>query len=237
VDSDDYVDEAFIERLMDLVQDYDSDVAACFSNKVSEHGLRKPSAGRSRTYCLSNLESLSWLMETEQGKYPFSISNKLFCFQLFDDIQFPVGRYYEDAWVIHRLFYKANRVAVTTEKLYYYYKRAGSICNSSYSIKKLDQLHAHVSFLEFLQSKGLDVLAKRAEVMVYRIQKAHFGKLIYFNTQEARQIANEIRMNIKKKTFSLLFNRYRAIADVTTLILILICPSLFLLIFRRRFPV
>lgn len=63
---------------------------------------------------------------------------------LFDEIRFPLGKIHEDEFVIHHLLYKANKIAVTTEQLYFYYQRNDSIMGEGFNLK--GRFHAAQAF-------------------------------------------------------------------------------------------
>jgi len=56
--------------------------------------------------------------------------SKLYKTELFKDLRFPVGKVHEDMFMAHRVLYKSHIVVFTTQQLYFYRKRKGSITNS-----------------------------------------------------------------------------------------------------------
>lgn len=69
-------------------------------------------------------------METTHGiKY---IKRKLF---IDNDIRYPEGKYYEDAFTTYKLIYYSETIAYLDKYLYYYYKRPGSISYSGFAQK------------------------------------------------------------------------------------------------------
>ena len=63
-----------------------------------------------------------------------SACNKLFRKKLFVNVKFPTGRYFEDFWVMHKLFILSKRIIYDNRQLYYYFQRPRSIMYSA-SIK------------------------------------------------------------------------------------------------------
>jgi len=60
-------------------------------------------------------------------KYSTSAWGRLYKAEIFDEIRFPVGKYYEDLFTTYKIFLKANRIIYTENKSYCYFKREGSI--------------------------------------------------------------------------------------------------------------
>ncbi len=59
---------------------------------------------------------------------------------MFQNIRYPVGYFYEDLATTYKLFYTARKIAVSDDKLYFYYQRADSIMNRTFSIWKIDRV-------------------------------------------------------------------------------------------------
>ena len=56
--------------------------------------------------------------------------NKLFERQLFDEVQFPIGRKYEDKFTLYQLADRCKGISIVAEPLYYYVFREASVVNS-----------------------------------------------------------------------------------------------------------
>lgn len=88
---------------------------------------------------------------------------KIYWKQLFTDIRFPVGKLHEDAFVTHRVLFPAKRVAVFSEKLYYYYNNQASITRSKWSDRKLDSIEAHEQRLSYFRDHGYEKAYRRQQ--------------------------------------------------------------------------
>lgn len=74
--------------------------------------------------------------------------NKVYRASLWQGIQFPPGRYYEDIFTIPSVLQRAGSVLGIADGLYYYCKRNGSICNAP----NLNRLRDYVQGLDYLIS-------------------------------------------------------------------------------------
>lgn len=72
------------------------------------------------------------------GKISYSLWNKLYKKDLFEDVRFPLGRNYEDFFIVHKVMIKTHKIAINSSKLYGYLRnRNGSIINT-YSLKNIE---------------------------------------------------------------------------------------------------
>ena len=69
-----------------------------------------------------------------------SSCDKLFKTTLFENIQFPKNKYYEDLGTIYKVINRTNRIYHIGQAKYHYIKRDGSITQSKFNIKHLDYL-------------------------------------------------------------------------------------------------
>ena len=128
VDSDDYVDENYIERMVETLVKYDGDIVVCGYNR--ELAREEVVSGIEATYnCLvrqDNIDIVVW--------------NKLYKRALFTDngIVFPKGEKHEDLLTTYKIMSKADRVCYIRESLYHYDEgRVGSITSEEMIETKL----------------------------------------------------------------------------------------------------
>ncbi len=130
IDSDDYVDLNFYEKLVNKIIKDKSDVAVCDINIVyeSEGKIIKNKCGD-----IGNKK-----INFVNNGLAASACNKLFKKELFINEKFEIGKVNEDIAVIIPLLVNANKVSYVEECCYYYIQRTGSIQNSSISFKRFD---------------------------------------------------------------------------------------------------
>ena len=71
--------------------------------------------------------------------------NKVYRRRLFDDVRFPVGRVFEDAYTLPRLLRKVRRVATTSAGCYYYCWNAKGITSTAQGNELRQLLDAHLT--------------------------------------------------------------------------------------------
>lgn len=124
IDSDDYVDVQLLEKLMGKQIQTQADIVACDMLYVYENG-RQVVASAGNFDIGSAKDNLTLL------KINNSACNKLFRRVLFDNIRFPIGKLYEDLFIVPILLFHANHIALVHEPLYFYLQREGSIVHKN----------------------------------------------------------------------------------------------------------
>ena len=152
IDSDDWVDCDFIERLYRAVATNAADISECGIIKVYENRHKRRNfyeADRTFSGEEARREVLKNVLTSSHA------CNKLFRKSLFDGIEFPIGKAYEDLYIMHHVFAKAEKVSVISDWKYYYRQRPDSIIYTP-SVRNLaDCFGAH--FLRYAQEAAGDI--------------------------------------------------------------------------------
>lgn len=137
VDSDDFIDEDYICKLYDALQQNRASIAVCGiqiideSNKVTEQIYvtqdKKQELYTGREIIKKELQG-EWVFVTAWG---LCMMHKIF-----KELRFPCGRHYEDEYVFVSVFENQECVVCIPENIYYYLQRADSIMGVTY--KKQD---------------------------------------------------------------------------------------------------
>lgn len=124
VDSDDWVDLRLFEMVMSSFESHFVDIV-CFGSYKTD--------GRNKTTCFTTLKEIEWtraeaLTELcKNDRIESHVWDKVYKKELFENTFFPVGKYYEDVYIMHRVFMKAKSVLFIDAPLYYYLQRNTSI--------------------------------------------------------------------------------------------------------------
>ncbi len=130
IDSDDWVENNYIERLLLKICENDCDISICnpiydFEDSISKVKQKKNSKNN---YIMNSEEAILQLNNFRY--FDMSAWCKLYKIELFNNIKFPKGKYCEDFYIMYKLFDKANKIIYFNEYLYHYIQRKGSITNS-----------------------------------------------------------------------------------------------------------
>ena len=145
VDSDDSITSDTIERLYEAAMAHNCEMAVCNIVRIYDDGGTEPFYNP-----VDKQTVLDGLQRFETLKQP-SACNKLFRADLFRDVRFPKGKFYEDTFVYHILAHRANRIVLTGHDGYYYLSRRESILGQpKYTDRYFDFIEAVYARMTYL---------------------------------------------------------------------------------------
>ncbi|WNO78223.1 SP_1767 family glycosyltransferase [Streptococcus suis] len=129
IDSDDFVEDFYLEHLYKAAVSTGSDIAATNFSSFNEERQSFLFYHTKESYFQKVYTVQEWIdLEGDMKNnmhLAFTFSHlKLFKRELFGDIRYPVGRLREDDATIYKLYLKANQIHFTNEGPYYYSQRA-----------------------------------------------------------------------------------------------------------------
>lgn len=138
VDSDDYISLNMYETLYNNLINTNSDISVCnyltFKDNLPEFD------NESNIKIYDGMDALKDIIS--DGDITNFLWNKLFKREIFKNISFPLGKIYEDLYVMPRLIDNTNKICFDSRRMYGYYQRSDSYVNS-YSLEK------NKNYLEF----------------------------------------------------------------------------------------
>lgn len=126
IDSDDYVEPNYVERLLQVANDYDVDIAMCdWVEEEHGHPVVRKTVGNPKVSTYSGDEALKvvYYQETLTN----SVCARMCRTSLFEGLRFKPGIYYEDLAITYDLIRKSRRIAFSHEVLYHYVHHPGSV--------------------------------------------------------------------------------------------------------------
>lgn len=150
VDSDDFVSSQYVQTLFQALINNDADMSICSCAKLipDQHGPRAEEGELMEAYAiregvLSPKEALTACARTGETKWVIAV-NKLYRRKLFEGLEYPIGCFHEDEYVMHHIFLRCRRIACVSEALYFYMVRQGSIMGSRNDPRRLDGMEARL---------------------------------------------------------------------------------------------
>ena len=187
VDSDDVVKPNFAGKLMGLIREHNADVASSpFVNFRSSPEWR----GGGIYGCVSAQEALRELLYSNRTFYT-SACFKVYRTELFRDIRFPVGLYYEDAATTYRIFSRAERIAFTDEPMYGYRINMNSIMHSRYSPKMLSCITVSRQIYSDISAQ-YPTLSQSAASIAFALNRVVYFYLPFSRKEERRKVWAEL---------------------------------------------
>lgn len=195
IDSDDWIEPTFFEKLWDAMQTSGAEIAACAANYVTEDGevLRIRSAAPGP---VGRLEALRRLV-MEDGVYQ-TVWNMLYRREVIDGILFEKGKYNEDEFWTYRVLDRTACLVTVEEPLYNYLQRGTSIIGVGYHVRRLDGLEARFQRMEYLQK--YDELACLTRQQFVFDCMWHLQCVLKYLTGEEQWLAKESVLEMLRQT-------------------------------------
>lgn len=137
VDPDDFVDADYIEYLYYLIKKYNSRMSICQHRVHYDNGTIKE-LGTAGDEILDSEKCLERMLYHDV--IDTSAWAKLYHRSLFDTVEYPKGRIFEDIGTTYALIMQCDRIAVGYESKYNYIFHNNSIVNGKFNPNKLDLL-------------------------------------------------------------------------------------------------
>lgn len=160
VDSDDFVEENYIEKMFTIISKKKALMAICGFYLTDEKGKKLDLFPQSRTLNFSNDKveisgkELLYYLYNESGWVDVPAWNKIFDRKIFEKYKFKKGVYFEDSALIHKLVWNISQIMVIHEPLYNYVQRQNSIINSPVNLKKIKDRNAYnVDRINFFKNR------------------------------------------------------------------------------------
>lgn len=149
IDSDDCISKYAISYLINNIVEYNNSDIFIFRYKMFSNDFEIEDIIPSQTVKKVNLpQAMKTLLNMEYASFAW---NKIFKKNLFEDLEFPVGRNYEDMSIMYKIYEKANNITLLPGILYYYRQRQASISHNN-SVKNLrDAAIAHYEMYKFMK--------------------------------------------------------------------------------------
>lgn len=205
VDSDDLIEPNMFETLIDVLEKENADIVQCRHN-------RDPSiknviiCGEKRE--LDGKKFIQELFDYNGMEYTNQVSlwSKLYKRRLFDGIEFPMGRTYEDEQETYKICLKANKIIQIPDELYHYVKRENSIITGTSAKKMLDKQYALIDRYTYL-SKRIPSLEGKSMTSLYNYSVHIICELYKNNDIVSYKLARDNILHYRKE-FRHFINKY-----------------------------
>lgn len=164
IDSDDYVCPDYYERLLNMLQKTNADIAIGRYERISEHDeMQFINTGEIKE--CTNMEELMILYGEDEDKYinAVLVTNKLFKRELFEgDVRFPIRRLIDDEFIIYKLIYKSKKIVYTNDVMYAYVQSDSSIMRTDFKEQRVyDTIDVYDEVYGFFKENGTEELNKK----------------------------------------------------------------------------
>ncbi len=220
VDSDDYIDKDYYNRLYKTLVKNNADVVTCKYQNVYNDDYRKEEIGNNiRETILDNQEALKELLLSQIDNY---VWNKLYKREIWENIKFPIGKKMEDLGIMYLVIKEAKRIVITDYVGYYYRIRPNStmtnlnlqlILNTREMVNKryndlqtnnniLDELNVNrLVFIKYYY-EDLGKIGELKELRKFDDEYLFYRK--YYNKYK-KEVKNTTKSKLRKLDFDILY--------------------------------
>ena len=202
IDSDDFISVNYFEYLYSLLKKYNADISVVLPYKFSNYDEIKINNTGGKVTVYNASEALITMLY--QKKFDNAAWGKLYKKDVVKNIEFPVGKLYEDIGTTYKYLLNSKKVVFGNERLYYYLQRNDSIMGKPFRIQEMDYIYQSKILLDDVSKIGNKKLIEAAEC---RYVNANFSVLLKIKRNSLFiEQRKEIIKNIKKISFKILFN-------------------------------
>jgi len=229
IDSDDWAKPSMMDDMYQLAMKHDAGIVSCgFIEYIGE----KPRKDRNLTdeTVMEGREAVRLSLLSEPAA-SHTACGKLYKRELFEGVEYPEGRIYEDAATTYLLYHKAKTVVHTKKQFYCYTMNSEGLTKSGFNPSSMDKLAAADEIICFVREAYPEYLNH-----AYCFKTVAAMRIAAKLTPKARKSYPDEYSIIKKIILSsgseanrLLSNRHRVL-----LLLFKYCRPAFLYVWKRR---
>lgn len=132
IDSDDFVDKLYLEVLYKSLTENDADIASGNFASFNEERQTFLFFTTEETYFEKVYSPQEWLDQENNPRHNLFLTViftpfKLYKRELWEDIEYPVGRVREDDAIIHKLYLRCQRISFVNSAIYFYSQHENSL--------------------------------------------------------------------------------------------------------------
>ncbi|HEU4913846.1 MAG TPA: glycosyltransferase [Candidatus Saccharimonadales bacterium] len=206
VDSDDYLEPNFVEKLIAVARSQDADIVSCGFSKIYQQGNREHLLCKEGTY--ENEGAVKrLLLSTELAEVV--IWNKLYRHNLFTEnrIRFPEDkRYSEDVAINFELYTAARRTVFIKDLLYNYVQRESAATKQGYTPALFDAVDVAQNISKRVLSRWPDMKS-----LTYRFELRYIfllAGIICESYASNRGALGRLSVWVRKNVLGILFSRH-----------------------------
>lgn len=153
LDSDDYLDKTICEKLLNLNLKNATDFAFAFPKLIYEN-KEEPKVEVEKEIKTDVVKGFDVVKSLLNPVSPYMVTAwaKLYKKEIFKRVRFELNRLHEDEFILHKIFEQSKSFAYTTEELYYYLQREGTITKTRKDKSYIDTFDAFTDRLNYLKN-------------------------------------------------------------------------------------
>lgn len=153
VDSDDYVEPAMFEKMLDAMVQSDAEIAYC--NFLLEYEFKPNESPYRNSGDIVIRDPKNVLQDMMMEKVSCSACTKLYKSDFLTSLQFPEGKNYEDRLVMYEWVALCKKVVWVDSPFYHYVERQTSICHTMSPMNLYHYFLAEYARMRFMEKYSL----------------------------------------------------------------------------------
>lgn len=190
IDSDDYVDSGYIEKLYSAIKVNNTKISQCGILKINNQKEVLEKLGYLENEVKTGKDMIKDIYNRHWGEN-IVVWNKMYSIELFKDFRYPVGKIHEDEYITYKILYYTDKIAVIDEYLYNYRQTDNSITGKKFNVKRLDILEALEERMDFFRENNESELCENTlKVYLETIRRYYIETKL--NIKKSSQIQREL---------------------------------------------
>lgn len=200
IDSDDYVEFEYIEKLYSTIKENNTLISQCSILKINNRKEIKDRLGYEENCIKTGIEMINDLYSTHLIENVV-VWNKMYNIELFKELRFPFGKIHEDEFTTYKIFYNVDKVAIIDNYLYNYRQTDESIIGKKFSTKRLELLEAIEQRLTFFKEHNeIELYEKTLKYYLEQLRVNYIKMKLYIENSidDQKKLIKKYRKNYKK---------------------------------------
>lgn len=184
IDSDDYVSTDMIKNMLGILEKSSCRVVQGEFMRGCDNYYDFNSTGKYSIYGKKDA--------FENRDVHVCVCGKMYESSLIKDRYFPIGKINEDEFYTYKCVYEADGIAVTKDKMYYYYQQPDSIMHKKNPYLRLDILEAYDERIDYFKRK------KEERLVIISIKEKCIREILLYARAKGCADEKEKRIYLKK---------------------------------------
>lgn len=199
-DNDDFIHKDFYKIMHNAITATDSDVVVCELTR----DMPIDEFNKEIDLTAEVVNKHNFILGTYCGDWTRNTApwNKLYKRELFDNIKFPSGKGYEDAYTTYKLLYTADKITYVNAALYYWWNNKNSYSSKKSNPKKLFFREEAIREQAFYYNEPSYNDVRKAAIKFY------IGQLLLMHYQLNNDFENSDDLNLCIKKMKSLIRKY-----------------------------
>lgn len=194
IDSDDYILPNMLECLYKNIINVRADISACNFLYFFENKRDKDFSTDFKSELLSGKDIFYFKKNERNFGYWTVVWNKLYKKEVFENIRFRTGKYYEDEFLANDIYQKDIKILTIPECLYYYRQHDNNTMKNKNIIRSFDIIEAFQERIN-IYLKNSKYANEAFKVFIYSLEHLQESKELISNNDEKRCF-----IKVEKKT-------------------------------------